>query len=113
MSVPNKTYFREQPVMEYLQKSKCRCGHLYDYYHEGKPDEIYIKPPTEHGPFTIDKSKIYQMDPMEDFIKDTVRDAVKSADDSVNYHIVVNYINSYLRYLYIPSLRVLRLRRGT
>ncbi|XP_053609747.1 uncharacterized protein LOC128674837 isoform X2 [Plodia interpunctella] len=72
----------EQPVMEYLQKSKCRCGHLYDYYHEGKPDEIYIKPPTEHGPFTIDKSKIYQMDPMEDFIKDTVRDAVKSADDS-------------------------------
>ncbi|KAM3965213.1 uncharacterized protein ACR2FA_000600 [Aphomia sociella] len=70
----------EEPVMEYLRGSKCKCGHLYDYYHEGKVKEKYFHQATRHGRFWIDNAKIYQMDPMEDFIKDTVKEALMSVE---------------------------------
>ncbi|XP_026734397.1 uncharacterized protein LOC113498555 [Trichoplusia ni] len=71
----------EGVVMDYLKESKCRCGHLYDFYHESqKSTEKYFYPPTRHGPFWVDAAKIYQMDPMEDFIRDTFRDALKSKE---------------------------------
>ncbi|XP_050673861.1 uncharacterized protein LOC126971585 isoform X2 [Leptidea sinapis] len=70
----------EEPVMEYIKKSKCKCGHLYDFYNEGKPKEKYVYPPTRYGPLRVDEAKIYQMDPVEDFIKDTVREALMSGD---------------------------------
>lgn len=71
--------------MDYLKESKCRCGHLYDFYYEGqKPTEKYFYPPTRHGPFWVDGAKIYQMDPMEDFIRDTFRDALKSKEATVS-----------------------------
>ncbi|XP_046965608.1 uncharacterized protein LOC124534027 isoform X1 [Vanessa cardui] len=67
-------------VMTYLKQSKCKCGHLYDFYNEGIPGEKYFYPPTRHGPFWIDNAKVYQLDPMEDFIKDTVRESLMSAE---------------------------------
>ncbi|XP_045498600.1 uncharacterized protein LOC123696471 [Colias croceus] len=72
----------EDSVMEYLKKSKCTCGHLYDLYHEGKSKEKYFYPPTRHGKHWFDNAKIYQMDPMEDFIRDTFRDALMSQEPS-------------------------------
>ncbi|CAB3261459.1 unnamed protein product [Arctia plantaginis] len=73
----------EQPVMEFLKGTKCKCGHLYDLYNEGKPSEKFFYPPDKHGPFWIDKAKVFQMDPMEDFIKDTFREGLKSAPSTV------------------------------
>ncbi|XP_060803192.1 uncharacterized protein LOC106140936 [Amyelois transitella] len=70
----------EKPVMDYIQESKCKCGHLYDFHQEGKAAEKYFYPAGKHGPFWIDKAKVFQMDPMEDFVKETVRLAVKSAE---------------------------------
>ncbi|XP_059052843.1 uncharacterized protein LOC131847312 isoform X2 [Achroia grisella] len=70
----------EEPVMQYLKGSKCKCGHLYDLYHEGKIKEKYFHQATRHGPFWIDKAKVYQMDPMDDFIKDTVKEVLMSAE---------------------------------
>jgi hypothetical protein len=75
--------FRESTVMNYLNESRCKCGHLYDYHRGGKSKEKYFYPPTRHGKYWVDNAKVYQMDPMEDFIKDTVRDALKSADPTV------------------------------
>ena len=70
--------------MDFLQESKCKCGHLYDFYNTQLSNkEKYFYPPTKHGPLWIDRAKIYQMDPMEDFIKDTVADAVKSTGTTV------------------------------
>ncbi|CAD0201341.1 unnamed protein product [Chrysodeixis includens] len=69
----------EGVIMDYIKDAKCRCGHLYDYNNEiQKVGEKYFYPPTKHGPFWIDTAKVYQMDPMEDFIRDTFRDAMKS-----------------------------------
>lgn len=70
--------------MEYLKESKCRCGHLYDFYNEGKATEKYLYPATRHGSFWLDRAKIYQMSPIEDFIKDTVREALLSGDPTVS-----------------------------
>ncbi|RVE51546.1 hypothetical protein evm_003816 [Chilo suppressalis] len=70
----------ESSVMEYLKKSKCKCGHLYDLYNEGKTKEKYFHQPTRHGKLWFDHAKIYQMDPWEDFIKDTVREAMMSGE---------------------------------
>ncbi|XP_072949234.1 uncharacterized protein ssp5 [Epargyreus clarus] len=70
----------EETAMKYLQESKCKCGHLYDFYREGKSKEKYFHPPTRHGPHWIDAAKVYQMDPMEDFIRDTCRDALLSQE---------------------------------
>ncbi|KAI8436799.1 hypothetical protein MSG28_010260 [Choristoneura fumiferana] len=72
----------EPTVMEYLKESKCKCGHLYDLYHEGKATEKYFYPPTRSAPHWFDKAKIYQLDPMEDFIKETVRLAVQSGEET-------------------------------
>ncbi|XP_068633536.1 uncharacterized protein [Battus philenor] len=68
----------ESQVLEYLGESKCKCGHLYDYFNEGKMIEKYFYQPTKHGPYWMDYAKIYQMDPTEDFIKDTLQEALKS-----------------------------------
>ncbi|XP_060803194.1 uncharacterized protein LOC106138064 [Amyelois transitella] len=70
----------DKPVMEYLYKSRCKCGHLYDYYNEGKSKEKYFYQPTKHVPYSVDYAKIFQMDPMEDFIKDTVKEALESGE---------------------------------
>ncbi|XP_053609208.1 uncharacterized protein LOC128674578 [Plodia interpunctella] len=70
----------EKPVMEYVQESKCLCGHLYDYHLEGKAKEKYFYQATRHGPVWVDKAKVFQLDPKEDFIKETVRLAVQSKD---------------------------------
>ncbi|XP_063825554.1 uncharacterized protein LOC135075137 [Ostrinia nubilalis] len=70
----------EDTVMDYLKESKCKCGHLYDFYHEGKATEKYFYPPTKHGKFWVDKAKIYQMNPIPDFIRDTVREAMQSVE---------------------------------
>ncbi|CAG9562003.1 unnamed protein product [Danaus chrysippus] len=70
----------EDTVMDYLKKSKCKCGHLYDFYNEGRATEKYFYQPTKHGPLFWDKAKIYQMDPMEDFIRNTVRESLMSQE---------------------------------
>lgn len=69
--------------MDYLKESKCKCGHLYDYYHEGTARERYFYPSTRHGKFWVDKAKVYQMDPIEDFIRDTFREALQSGEPTV------------------------------
>ncbi|CAH0691846.1 unnamed protein product [Spodoptera exigua] len=69
----------EPTVMKYLHESRCKCGHLYDMYNTGvRNKEKYFYPPTRHGPFWFDKAKIYQLDSMEDFIKDTFEEAMRS-----------------------------------
>ncbi|XP_075978142.1 short spindle 5 isoform X2 [Anticarsia gemmatalis] len=68
----------EKPVMDFIKESKCRCGHLYDLENKGKLKEKYFYEPTKHAPFWIDTAKIYQLDPMEDFIRDTFNEAMKS-----------------------------------
>ncbi|XP_052741501.1 uncharacterized protein LOC112052185 [Bicyclus anynana] len=70
----------ENSVMDYLKKSRCKCGHLYDLHHVGKPEAKYFYPPSKHSPFWVDYAKIYQLDPMEDFIKDTVRECLMSTE---------------------------------
>ncbi|XP_063363964.1 uncharacterized protein LOC134652732 [Cydia amplana] len=70
----------EKAVMKHLEESKCKCGHLYDFYQEGKSKEKYFYPPTKEWPLWFDEAKIFQMDPMEDFIKDTVRLAERSQE---------------------------------
>lgn len=86
--------------MDFLKESKCRCGHLYDFYNDGpKPKEKYFYPPTRHGPFWFDKAKIYQLDPMEDFIRNTFKDALKSNEATVRYNNLKIWNNYYsLRY---------------
>lgn len=69
--------------MDYLNESKCKCGHLYDFYNEGKANEKYFYPPTRHGKFWVDKAKICQLNPIEDFIRDTVREALQSGEPTV------------------------------
>ncbi|XP_013164890.1 PREDICTED: uncharacterized protein LOC106115846 [Papilio xuthus] len=69
-------------VLEYLYKSKCKCGHLYDYHNENTLTEKYFYQPTKHGPYWMDYAKIYQMDPTEDFIKDTFQQAIMSSQSS-------------------------------
>ncbi|KOB79162.1 Uncharacterized protein OBRU01_00933, partial [Operophtera brumata] len=72
---------KEKIVMDYLKESKCYCGHLYDFFNEGKfRKNRFFLPPSRHMPHRFDQAKIYQMDSMEDFIKDTVRDALLSKD---------------------------------
>lgn len=94
------TIFREQPVMEYLKGSKCTCGHLYDFYNEGKPSEKLFYPPDKHGPFWIDKAKVFQMDPIEDFIKETFKEGLKSAPSTVGtFSTKVLVMSVYLIYL--------------
>ncbi|KAJ8722084.1 hypothetical protein PYW08_004486 [Mythimna loreyi] len=69
----------EPAVMEFLQKSKCKCGHLYDFYNESISNkEKYFYPPTRHAPLWFDHAKVFQMDPMEDFIKETFAIGLKS-----------------------------------
>nr|XP_021189868.2 uncharacterized protein LOC110375903 isoform X1 [Helicoverpa armigera] len=69
----------EPTVMDYLKDSKCKCGHLYDFYNaSAKNKEKFFYPPTRHGPFWFDRAKIYQLDPIEDFIRDTFNEAMKS-----------------------------------
>ena len=70
--------------MDYLKKSKCTCGHLYDFYNEGKCLEKYFYQPTRHGPYWLDNAKVYQLDPVEDFIRDTVRESLMSAEPTVS-----------------------------
>ncbi|XP_039753354.1 uncharacterized protein LOC120628799 isoform X2 [Pararge aegeria] len=70
----------ESTVMEFLKQSRCKCGHLYDLYNEGKPKEKYFYPPNRHGPFWIDNAKIFQLDPLEDFVKDTVKECLMSTE---------------------------------
>lgn len=70
--------------MKYLKESKCKCGHRYDLYQEGKAKEKYFYPPTRSAPHWFDKAKIYQLDPMEDFIKETIRLAVQSREETVS-----------------------------
>lgn len=70
--------------MDYLKETKCKCGHLYDLYHEGKAKEKYFYPATRHGKFWVDKAKIFQMYPLEDFIRDTVREALMSREPTVS-----------------------------
>lgn len=69
--------------MDYLMESKCKCGHLYDFQNEGKAKQKFFNPPSRHLPYSVDHAKIYQMDPMEDFIKDTIREALLSVDPTV------------------------------
>lgn len=69
--------------MNYIRDSKCKCGHLYDLYHAGTSKEKYFYPPSRNGPYWFDNAKIYQLDPVEDFIKDTVRHAVRSEGTTV------------------------------
>lgn len=83
---------REDTVMDYLKKSKCKCGHLYDYYNEGRPTEKYFYQPTKQGPFFLDKAKIYQMDPMEDFIRNTVRESLLSQEPTVILRSLLRHI---------------------
>lgn len=64
--------------MKYIEDSKCKCHHLYDFKNEGKPVEKYFYQPTKHAPFWIDEAKIYQLDPVEDFVKQCVLDALCS-----------------------------------
>ncbi|XP_061716115.1 uncharacterized protein LOC133524231 isoform X3 [Cydia pomonella] len=70
----------ESAVIKHLEESKCKCGHLYDFYLEGKSKEKYFYQPTKQWPLWFDEAKIFQMDPMEDFIKDTVRIAERSQE---------------------------------
>ncbi|XP_045517295.1 uncharacterized protein LOC123709791 isoform X1 [Pieris brassicae] len=72
----------EETVMNYLENSKCRCGHLYDYNNTGKVKDKYFYPPTRHGKHWFDSAKIFQMDSLEDFIRDTVKDALMSTEPS-------------------------------
>ncbi|XP_063383569.1 uncharacterized protein LOC134669881 [Cydia fagiglandana] len=68
----------EKAVMKHLEETKCKCRHLYDYHHEGKCKEKYFYPPTKEWPLWFDEAKVFQMDSMEDFIKETVRLAERS-----------------------------------
>ncbi|CAH1638208.1 unnamed protein product [Spodoptera littoralis] len=69
----------ESTVVDYLDESRCKCGHLYDMYNTGtRPKEKYFYPSTRHGSFWFDKAKIYQFDPVEDFIKETFEEAMRS-----------------------------------
>ncbi|XP_037868397.1 uncharacterized protein LOC101738229 isoform X1 [Bombyx mori] len=70
----------EADVMSYLANTKCKCGHLYDFYHEEKLIEKYFHPPSKHGPFWVDQAKIYQFDNLEEFVKQTVNEAMLSGD---------------------------------
>ncbi|CAH0715550.1 unnamed protein product, partial [Brenthis ino] len=70
----------EDTVMEYVKESNCKCDHLYDFYNEGNLTEKYFYPPTRHAPYWVDNAKVYQLDPMEDFIRDTVRESLMSAE---------------------------------
>ncbi|KAF9797642.1 hypothetical protein SFRURICE_017837 [Spodoptera frugiperda] len=71
----------EPAVVDYLHESRCKCGHLYDFYNTGaRPKEKYFHQATRHGSYWFDKAKIYQLDPMEDFIKDTFEEAMRSRD---------------------------------
>ncbi|XP_063536024.1 uncharacterized protein LOC134745861 [Cydia strobilella] len=70
----------EKAVMKHLEESKCKCGHLYDFHLEGKSKEKYFYQPTKQWPMWLDEAKIFQMDPMEDFIKETVRLAERSQE---------------------------------
>lgn len=81
--------------MTYLNESKCKCGHLYDFYHEGKAREKYFYQATRHGKHWLDSAKVYQMDPMEDFIRDTVREALMSAEPTVLF---LKCRNTYLNH---------------
>lgn len=64
--------------MKYVEDSKCKCHHLYDFKREGKLVEKYFFQPTKHSPFWVDQAKVYQLDPMEDFVKQCVLDALSS-----------------------------------
>ncbi|XP_063624067.1 uncharacterized protein LOC134796064 isoform X2 [Cydia splendana] len=68
----------EKDVMKHLEDTKCKCGHLFDFHLEGKSTEKYFYPPTKEWPLWFDEAKVFQMDPMEDFIKETVRLAERS-----------------------------------
>ncbi|KAL4715970.1 hypothetical protein ACJJTC_013270 [Scirpophaga incertulas] len=70
----------ESMIMGFIKNTKCNCGHLYDFYHEGKCNEKYFYPPTKHGQYWIDNAQIYQMDPTENFIKKTIKEALMSSD---------------------------------
>lgn len=92
----NKLISREPAVVDYLHESRCKCGHLYDFYNTGaRPKEKYFHQATRHGSYWFDKAKIYQLDPMEDFIKDTFEEAMRSRDLTVRYLINI-YINIFL-----------------
>lgn len=82
--------------MEYLKKSKCTCGHLYDFNNEGKCLEKYFYQPTRHGPYWVDKAKVFQLDPVEDFIRDTVRESLMSAEPTV-CNIIKIIITCYIK----------------
>lgn len=81
--------FLRDTVLEYLYKSKCKCGHLYDFHNENTLTEKYFYQPTKHGPYWLDYAKIYQMDPTEDFIKDTFQQAIMSSQSSVQNYFVL------------------------
>lgn len=74
--------------MKYIEGSKCKCHHLYDFKHEGKLVEKYFYKPTKHSPFWIDEAKVYQMDPMEDFVKQCVLEALNSGTVLVSVYTV-------------------------
>lgn len=75
---------REENVMNYLNQTKCKCGHFYDFGHEGQATEKYFYKPTHYQPWWLDRAKIFQMDPMEDFIKGCVADALRSESTPVS-----------------------------
>ncbi|CAG5046098.1 unnamed protein product [Parnassius apollo] len=54
----------------------------------GKLLEKYFYQSSKHGPFWLDYAKIYQMDPMEDFIKDTFKKALMSTDPSAQPSVI-------------------------
>ncbi|XP_026764571.2 uncharacterized protein LOC113522923 [Galleria mellonella] len=52
-------------VFEYVRKTKCYCGHHYDYGNEGTfpPDELpFFQKPTRHSPFQFKYQTIYDTD---------------------------------------------------
>lgn len=69
---------RESSIAKYVEASKCKCHHLYDFKNEGKLFEQYFYKPTNNSTFWFDEAKIFQIDPMEDFIKQCVLEALTS-----------------------------------
>lgn len=51
---------------------------MYDFKNEGKVSEQYFYKPTNNSTFWFDEAKIFQIDPMEDFIKQCVLEALAS-----------------------------------
>ncbi|KAJ2949016.1 hypothetical protein O0L34_g5957 [Tuta absoluta] len=69
----------EANILEYLNTSKCYCGHYYDFENTSVLDhDIFFYPPTRHIPMIFDHAKIYHVDPFFEHVVKAFKIAMNS-----------------------------------